>query len=114
MDGTSDYWTQTYWRDGIQALLACSGNRCGMDVAVEDESPNPAARLEVILQPRDEAGLAQGLARRLLDTTVPLRTIDGGPRQIGHIDLPFRLRPQLLRACHFRITPVITNSDMQR
>jgi hypothetical protein len=108
MDQKSDYFTQVFSRDKTRMLLACGGNSCGVDLTVDDgaeEKGSSAVRFEVIYQPRNERGLAAGLARLLYETKVPLQSQPGSPRRYGHVELPYRLPPALLRECHFRVSP---------
>lgn len=119
---TSDhYFTEVYTRTGVRLLLACGGNSCGIDLLVEQpprttesavEQPN-AAHLEVILQPRDVRRLPVGSARLLYEAKVPLRARPGNRTFSGHVELPYRLRPDLLRECHFRVTPATMGVDVE-
>ena len=100
MLGDDDY-RQRFHRGGVEAHLACGGGGCGMDFATDQS--DPALRFEVLYQPRDRDGLPWSLARRVWDSVVPLWPSGAGAR--GHVELPGRLRAELLRECHFRITP---------
>src|SRR5690606_37918364 len=68
MNTHPDDFTETYTHGSLRAYLACAGGRCGMDLTVApsvEGHPWPAARLEVLRQPRDERGYPAGCVQQL-------------------------------------------------
>jgi len=85
---------------GSQAPAWERVNRPGLDYATSRE-----AVLEILLQPRDAAGLPDGVVQLLFSTAVKLRPVAGASKLRGHCWFPPTLTPRLLEACHFRVRP---------
>ena len=96
-----------FHRDGIRVWLTCWSGRCWLDLQV-DSTQHPATatvHVEALLQHRAADGWPQGLPRRLFETEVAVAPRKNAHASGTYVDLPYRLTPELLSTCHWRVTP---------
>lgn len=98
---------ESFYAPGLQAELGAIGERCWFQVQVEPEHDPQADAivLEVLHQPRDEAGLPCGSACVVYEATWPLRGAVPGAR-IAFGWLPRGVHPGAARRYHYRATPI--------
>ena len=105
---------QMFTAPGIVAWLACHDGSCLFELTVQRSTQWLArlARLEILLQPRDPAGLSNGPAVALYDHELPLHPLPDHQRLAGSVWLPRTLSPSLLGECYFRIQPGTMAADV--
>lgn len=91
-----------FHRDSIHARLWCLGQACWFDVEAATAN-SPSVRVEVFQQPRTETGWPVGLPRLLYEETVPWQRGGEGNSRFARLQFPYRLPPELLGTCHFRL-----------
>ena len=97
---------EVYSAPGQRALLTALGDRCLLEFSLDaaGAAPPAAIRCEVLLQPADELGLAQGPPVLLGDHQVAPRASADGRQWFGHLMLPAGIDPELARQCYFRLS----------
>ena len=112
---TDPEYTAVYTANGWRAVLTIEGGlgRFQLTAVGRTAALTEEAELEVLLQPRTEGGLPKGTAKRVFTSRIPLRCTPGSTAYSGRCWLPAYLKPNLLRACYFRVRACLAPGDRE-
>jgi hypothetical protein len=100
-----------FYGGGVTARLEAGGWGAHFRVAAPRNHPAAALRLEVLWQPRDDAGWPDGAARIMHeDVATVYPGVDGRPGRALFV-LPIRLAPAFLAECHYRLRAVESSAQ---
>ena len=104
--------TTHFFEDGIEVVLLAEGPRSRLEISVDTgvHAGTDAVELEVLFQPRDQHGLANGAPAVLYASRWPITRLRPDGRALADGWLPRALEPGLARRCYYRVSPIIMDA----
>ncbi|WP_417385634.1 hypothetical protein [Gimesia sp.] len=94
-----------FYRDDLRAWIHYSPLYTELSITVSQKTAHGAYSVEVLYQPTDDAGMAVGCVHKLYSAKVEMYNSEYSQNAFGQLQLPFRLTPDLLKACYLRLVP---------
>ncbi len=95
----------SFYRDEMRVWIRCAPLMSELSLTVPQKTASQVYQLEVLFQATDEHGLPVGRAHQLYETEIIIEETGFSQEAYGRVRLPFRLKPELLKACYLRLIP---------
>ena len=101
--------TTHFFQHGVEVDLFGEGPLRRLEISVDTavHASADAVELEVLFQPRDQHGLANGAPAVLYASRWPLKSLRPDGTAVADGWLPRSLAPELARRCYYRVSPII-------